>query len=110
MFPIQAWGRAARSNSFAGEDRRGAAFNPHVVSSLLAYLRPYSKQMALAFASMLVVSALTLATPYLLKLAIDQYITQGDQAGLSRISLMTMAAFIGLFISTCLGSSIFFHG
>jgi ABC-type multidrug transport system fused ATPase/permease subunit len=56
--------------------------------------------MALAFASMLVVSALTLATPYLLKLAIDQYITTGDQAGLSRIALFTMAAFIGLFVAT----------
>jgi ATP-binding cassette subfamily B multidrug efflux pump len=87
-------------DSFSGEDRRGAAFNPRVVSRLLAYLRPYSKQMALAFASMLVVSALTLATPYLLKLAIDQYITQGDQGGLSRIALWTMGAFAGLYVAT----------
>jgi ABC-type multidrug transport system fused ATPase/permease subunit len=87
-------------DSFSGEDRRGAAFNPRVVSRLLGYLRPYSRQMALAFASMLVVSALTLTTPYLLKLAIDQYITQGDRAGLARIALLTMAAFAGLFIAT----------
>jgi len=87
-------------DSFSGEDRRGAAFNPRVVSRLLGYLRPYSKQMALAFASMLIVSALTLATPYLLKLAIDQYITEGDRAGLARISLLTMAAFTGLFFAT----------
>jgi ATP-binding cassette subfamily B multidrug efflux pump len=87
-------------DSFSGEDRRGAAFNPRVVSRLLAYLRPYSKQMALAFASMLVVSALTLATPYLLKLAIDQYITQGDQGGLSRIALWTMGSFAGLYVAT----------
>ena len=87
-------------DSFSGEDRRGAAFNPRVVSRLLAYLRPYSKQMSLAFASMLVVSALTLTTPYLLKLAIDQYITQGDQAGLARIALFTMAAFAGLFVAS----------
>jgi ABC-type multidrug transport system fused ATPase/permease subunit len=87
-------------DSFSGADRRGAAFNPRVVSRLLTYLRPYSRQMAVAFASMLVVSALTLATPYLLKLAIDQYIIQGDQAGLSRIALLTMAAFTGLFIAT----------
>ncbi len=87
-------------DSFAGEDRRGAAFNPRVVSRLLGYLRPYSRQMALAFISMLFVSALTLATPYLLKLAIDQYITKGNQAGLTRIAILTMAAFVGLFIST----------
>lgn len=87
-------------DSFSGEDRRGAAFNPRVVSRLLGYLRPYARQMALAFASMLVVSALTLTTPYLLKLAIDQYIIQGDQAGLSRIAILTMTAFAGLFLFT----------
>lgn len=87
--------------SFSSEgDRRGTAFNPRVVSRLLAYLRPYSKQMALAFSAMLVVSALTLATPYLLKLAIDQYITQGDKVGLAKIALLTMGAFAGLFLAT----------
>lgn len=84
----------------AGEDQRGLAFNPRVVSRLFAYLRPYARQMALAFACMLVVSALTLYTPYLLKQAIDQYITQGDQKGLSRIALLTIATFIGLYITT----------
>ena len=49
---------------------------------------------------MLVVSALTLLTPYLLKMAVDQYITQGDRAGLAQISLLTMAAFIGLYAAT----------
>ena len=92
--------RGALDSFSAGEDRRGVAFNPRVVSRLFGYLRPYSKQMALSFGSMLIVSALTLATPYLLKLAIDQYITQGDEAGLARISLLTMAAFAGLFIAT----------
>jgi ATP-binding cassette subfamily B multidrug efflux pump len=92
--------RGALGSFSAGEDRRGAAFNRHVVSRLLAYLRPYSKQMGLAFAAMLVVSALTLTTPYLLKLAIDEYITKGDPAGLARIALFTMAAFAGLYITT----------
>jgi ABC-type multidrug transport system fused ATPase/permease subunit len=55
--------------------------------------------MALAFLTMLAVSALTLLTPYLLKVAVDQYITQANQQGLVRVSLLTAAAFAGLYIS-----------
>ena len=85
---------------FSGPDQRGAVFNRRVVVRLLAYLRPYKKQMLLAFLAMLVVTGLTLLTPYLLKVAVDQYITQGDNAGLMRISLYTALAFIGLFLGT----------
>jgi len=86
-------------DSFAhGDDQRGTAFNPRVVARLLAYLRPYARQMGLAFLSMLVVSALTLTTPYLLKQVIDQAITQSDRGGLAILSLMTGAAFLGLYV------------
>jgi ABC-type multidrug transport system fused ATPase/permease subunit len=83
----------------AGQDVRGQLFNRRVVLRLLAYLRPYARQMALGFAAMLAVSALTLLTPYLLKVAVDQYITQGDRQGLVRVSLLTAAAFAGLYIT-----------
>jgi len=83
-----------------GERQRGQVFNRQVVVRLLAYLRPFTRQMLIAFAAMLVVSALTLLTPYLLKVAIDGPITQGDAAGLLRISLYTAAAFIGLYAAT----------
>jgi len=65
---------------------------------MLAFLKPYSGQMALAFVSMIIVSGLTLLVPYLLKIAVDQYITVGDAAGLARISLYTAAAFLGLYV------------
>ena len=83
-----------------GDNQRGAAFNRRVVARLLAYLKPYTRQMGLAFLAMLVVSALTLLTPYLLKVAVDQYIALGDRAGLARISLLTAATFIGLYLAT----------
>ena len=83
-----------------GDNQRGAAFNRRVVARLLAYLKPYTRQMGLAFLAMLVVSGLTLLTPYLLKVAVDQYITLGDRAGLARISLLTAATFIGLYLAT----------
>jgi ABC-type multidrug transport system fused ATPase/permease subunit len=85
---------------YSGEDQRGQVFNRRVVTRLLAYLRPYSKQMGLAFLAMLAITGLTLLTPYLLKIAVDQYITQGDRPGLVRISLYTAAAFTGLYFAT----------
>jgi ABC-type multidrug transport system fused ATPase/permease subunit len=83
-----------------GERQRGQVFNRQVVARLLAYLRPYARQMLLAFTAMLVVSGLTLLTPYLLKVAIDGPITQGDPQGLLRIALYTAATFIGLYVAT----------
>ncbi len=83
-----------------GEDHRGQVFNRRVVLRLLGYLRPYYRQMLIAFSAMLVVSALTLLTPYLLKVAIDGPIIQGDRAGLMRIALYTAAAFVGLYAAT----------
>ena len=56
--------------------------------------------MALAFLAMLVESSLTLLAPYLLKVTVDTYITQGDQAGLIRISVWTAATFLGLYLAT----------
>ena len=92
--------RGALDQFSTGEDRRGQVYDKRVVVRLLGYLRPYSRQMALAFLAMLAVSALTLLTPYLLKVAVDQYIARGDQAGLIRISLWTAAAFVGLYFAT----------
>jgi ABC-type multidrug transport system fused ATPase/permease subunit len=83
----------------AGE-QTGQLFNRRVVARLLAYLRPYWQQIALAFVGMLATSGLTLATPYLMKVAIDQYITRGDAEGLTRIALITAGAFVGLYVAT----------
>lgn len=92
--------RGVLSQFSEGQDQRGQVFNRRVVTRLLAYLRPYKKQMTGAFLAMLAITGLTLLTPYLLKVAIDQYITQGDQAGLALISLLTAAAFGALFAAT----------
>jgi ABC-type multidrug transport system fused ATPase/permease subunit len=97
------YGMGPRStlDQFAGGERpRGQVFNRQVVVRLLAYLRPFTRQMLLAFLAMLAVSGLTLLTPYLLKVAVDQYITQADRAGLARVALFTGAAFIGLYAAT----------
>ncbi len=89
-------------DSFSGgeEDRRGAVFNKRVVTRMLAYLRPYRRQMTLAVLTMLVITALTLLTPYLLKLAIDQAITHGDREELIRLSVYTALAYTALYGAT----------
>ena len=94
--------RGALENFSGGTDTRGQVFNRRVVLRLLAYLRPYARQMLLAFTAMLAVSGLTLLTPYLLKVAIDGPITSGDSAGLMRIALYTAAAFTGLYVATAI--------
>ena len=83
-----------------GEGQDAGTFDRRVVLRLLAYLRPHAWRMAAAFALMLVATALSLATPYLLKIAIDQPIAQGDPAGLARIALLTAATFGGLYLAS----------
>ena len=83
-----------------GERVDGKAFDWRVVTRLLAYLRPHWQRMAAAFLLMLIASALTLVAPYLIKVAIDQSIAEGDTAGLARIALGLAAVFIGASLTT----------
>ena len=83
-------------------DTRGQVFNRRVVVRLLGYLRPYGRQMAFAFLAMLGVTAMTLLTPYLLKVAVDQYISAGDQSGLLVICAITAGAFVALYLFTAI--------
>ncbi len=92
--------RNAMETFAEGDGQRGQVYNPRVVRRMLVYLRPHLKLMALAFSAMLADSALTLLAPYLLKITVDTYISQGDQAGLARISLWTAGTFIGLYLAT----------
>jgi len=69
-----------------------------VVLRLLEFVRPYWQRMLLALVLMLIASGLTLSTPYLIKIAIDQYISVGDAAGLAQIALLTGGAFVGIYI------------
>jgi len=85
--------------SFGGR-AEGGAFNARVALRLLAFLRPYWLQMLAALALMLVSTFLTLSVPYLVKVAIDQDIAQGNLAGLARDALLIAAAFGGLYLTT----------
>jgi ATP-binding cassette subfamily B multidrug efflux pump len=83
-----------------GKEAAGRAFDRRIIARMLAYLRPHAGRMVAAFGLTLLISALTLAAPYLVKVAIDQVIAQGDWAGLSRIALLMAATFLGIYLAT----------
>jgi ATP-binding cassette, subfamily B, multidrug efflux pump len=64
---------------------------------LLEYLRPYWGAATFALVAIICASILQLAQPYLMKLAIDRYITNGDLRGIDRIALLYLLIIIGSF-------------
>lgn len=85
---------------FSGQGGHGRFFNREVVRGMLAFLRPYRTRMLIAIGLMLVVTALTLLAPYLMKIAIDEYIAAGNTAGLAQIAVLTALTFLGLYVAT----------
>jgi len=78
------------------------------IKLLFKYLKPNSKRLSLAFLAMVVVTASSLAGPYLIKLAVDDYILQKDFRGLNIILLFMMITYgifwISSFFQTYLSS------
>jgi ATP-binding cassette subfamily B protein len=70
------------------DDVLGKAYDARLMRRLLAYLRPYWRQVALAAGAILLGSAAALAQPYLIKVAIDEYIATGQTAGLGWLALL----------------------
>jgi len=83
-----------------GKQPAGKAFDLRIVMRLLTYLRPYWLRMTIAITFVLVSAALTLSVPYLIKVAIDQYIVNGDLAGLTQIALLIVGAFLAIYVTT----------
>ncbi len=67
----------------------------HLLKRLLVYLKPYRGRIFFAFCLMLATAALQALTPYLVKVAIDQYIGNHDLSGLGRISLLYLLVLMG---------------
>ncbi len=78
----------------------GKAFDPRIAKRLLVFLKPYRAAMAGALILMLAASGISLAVPYLVKVAIDGPMTQREVPGLVRITLMLLAAFIALYVAS----------
>jgi ATP-binding cassette subfamily B protein len=79
------------------DDVLGKAYDARLMRRLLAYLRPYWREVALAFVAITLGAGATLAQPYLVKIAIDRYIAAGRLTGLDRLALLYLGVLIAAF-------------
>ena len=83
--------------TLADEEVLGKAYDARLMRRLLGYLRPYTAHVITALLAIVAASALQLAQPYLIKLAIDRYIAAGDLSGLNRMALWFLGILVGAF-------------
>ncbi len=83
-----------------GKEEGGQMFNQRVVVRMLAYLKPYGRYMTLAVILTLLATGTTLLVPYLMKIAIDETIAQGDTDGLIRVASYIAGSFVLLYVAT----------
>ena len=79
------------------DDIVGKAYDARLMRRLLEYLRPYWRQVAVAFVTIIVSAVASLAQPYLIKVAIDRYITQRQIAGLDRLAALYLTVLVASF-------------
>jgi ATP-binding cassette subfamily B multidrug efflux pump len=75
----------------------GKAYDARLMRRLLRYLRPYWRQVAVAFIAIIAGAAASLAQPYLIKIAIDRYIAAGRLEGLDRLAWLYFAILVAAF-------------
>src|SRR5881392_3352483 len=75
----------------------GKAYDARLMRRLLTYLRPYWRLVLVGFLAILIDTGATLAQPYLVKVAIDQYIAAGRLVGLDRLAVLFLIVLVGAF-------------
>jgi ATP-binding cassette subfamily B protein len=79
------------------DDILGKAYDAALMRRLLVYLRPYWRQVLVAFLAILVGAGAALAQPYLMKVAVDDYIAEGRLDGLGRLAALYFAILVASF-------------
>src|SRR3954465_4279737 len=79
------------------EDVVGKAYDARLMRRLLEYLRPYWRQVLLAFGTIVVSAVASLVQPYLIKVAIDRYIAQRRIAGLDGLAALYLTMLVASF-------------
>ncbi len=83
--------------SFHEEEVLGKAYDARLMRRLLTYLRPHRWYVLSALLALIGDAVVQLVPPYLVKIAIDQYIAQRDLAGLNTIAFVYLAVLIAAF-------------
>jgi ATP-binding cassette, subfamily B, multidrug efflux pump len=76
------------------DDVLGKAYDARLMRRLLQYLRPYWRQVLFALVAIVAGGCADLAQPYIIKIAIDRYISAGAIAGLDRLAVVFLAVLI----------------
>ena len=72
----------------------GKAYDARLMKRLLGYIRPYKKYVVFAILMNIIVAAFGPVRPYLIKIAVDKYISRGIYNGLIYISFLLLASLI----------------
>lgn len=82
-------------NNYSRDEADVADLNMNQISRLASYLKPYKSQVTLTVILMFIATFAELISPYLLQIAVDEYIPRQNLPGLLAISVLYLIA-IGL--------------
>jgi len=80
------------------EEALGKAYDAYLVKRLWTYIRPYRMRIVVSLLLMLLISALQLLRPFLIKIAIDSHITPRRIEGLNTLAMVFFLALAGEFV------------
>jgi ATP-binding cassette, subfamily B, multidrug efflux pump len=83
---------------FDDDEIVGKAYDSRLMRRLLLFLRPYRRNVLLAVCLLLTFAASQLVGPFLTKIAIDNYITQGNFSGLQTIAIIFVIILVFQFV------------
>ncbi len=87
--------RPSRATALAGEEVLGKAYDVHLMRRLWQFVRLHKRLLVIGLALIPAAVGFELVQPYLLKLAIEDYIGEGDLAGLDGLALLYVACVLG---------------
>jgi ATP-binding cassette, subfamily B, multidrug efflux pump len=76
------------------EEVLGKAYDARLMRRLLGYLHPYVPKVSIALGAIVGAALLQLAQPYLMKIAIDNYIARGSMEGLDRLAVAFLSILV----------------
>lgn len=81
------------------EEIQHRPFNPRLLGKLLTYLRPHKRRVALAFLTIAFSAFSSQVGPWLTQIAVDDYIAEGDYAGLKWVIAAFFASIAVQYVS-----------
>ncbi len=87
-------GMGGHRRHMLGREQLRAKDTPAVLRRMMVYLKPFGPQLLVVLILLVVGTLAQLAGPYLIGLAVDEFITGGDKAGLARTMLFLLGAYV----------------